>query len=517
MKQAGFRRTMKKSVFKANSEGQIRMKILLLNPPFKPECGKFSREQRSPAITKSGTFYYPMWLAYATGVLEEAGYDVQLIDAPARGITVEDAQKIAVDYMPDMLVMDTSTPSIYNDIAIAEDIKKATGVFVVLVGTHPSALPEETLKISPYIDAVARHEYEYTVLDLAHLLEVKGKNPQAEDLANIEGLSFQVDGAIQSNPDRELVTDLDKLPFVSKVYKEHLNYRDYFYAHSKAPIVTIISGRGCPHKCVYCVYPQVFSSRRMRNRSVKNVVDEIEYILKNFDDLQEIMFEDDTLTINAKRLRELAAEIKRRGLKFVWSANSRADLDLETMKVAKEAGCRLFCVGIESGDQKVLDCMKKHLKVEQIRQFFKGAKKAKIMIHGCFLLGNPGETKDTLETTLKLAKELQPDTAQFFPIMVYPGTEAYAWAKANNYLTTEDYKLWLTEDGLHNCVVSRPGLTNQDLVDFCDRARQEFYLRPSYIVSKAVQAAKDPGEFSRLAKGGKTLAKHILKKTLKQN
>ena len=187
-----------------------------------------------------------------------------------------------------------------------------------------------------------------------------------------------------------------------------------------------------------------------------------------------------------------------------------ADVDYDTLKILRQAGLRLLCVGIESGVQEILDNMKKSLQVERIRQFFQDARKAGVMIHGCFLLGNPGETKATLEKTLQLAKELNPDTAQFFPIMVYPGTEAYEWAKEHQYLTTEDFHLWLNQEGMHNCVVSRPGLSSEELVSFCDRARKEFYLRPSYIFSKFFQGLKDPYELMRLAKGGRSLLKSML-------
>jgi hypothetical protein len=139
------------------------------------------------------------------------------------------------------------------------------------------------------------------------------------------------------------------------------------------------------------------------------------------------------------------------------------------------------------------------------------------MIHGCFLVGNPGETKDTLEQTLKFANELNPDTAQFFPIMVYPGTEAYKWAKDSGYLSTIDFRQWLTEDGLHNCVVDRPALTAKELVEFCDKARKEFYLRPSYIASKLVKGLTNPSELKRLMKGAKTLSGHLLKGTFGKN
>lgn len=471
--------------------------------------GKFSREQRSPAVTKSGTFYFPMWLCYAVGLLEENGFEVQIIDAPAKRIDEQKVLSAVNKFSPDLLVVDTSTPSIYNDIEIAVSIKKSIGCYVVLVGTHPSALPEETLKIDPSIDAVARREYEQTILELAELLQKKP--PSEEELKNVDGISFRSGDAIVSNRERELTDDIDSLPFVSKVYNKHLDIRDYFYAHSKFPIVTLITSRGCPHKCVYCLYPQTFNGHKLRNRSIKNVVDEIEYCLNNIPDLKEIMFEDDTLTVNKKRAIEFAEEILRRGLKFKWSANSRADIDLETMTILKKAGARLFCVGIESGDQAILDAMKKRLTIEKIRAFFKNAKKAGILIHGCFLVGNPEETKETLQKTLDLALELNPDTAQFFPIMIYPGTEAYRWANENNYLTTTDFREWLSSDGLHNCVISRPGLSNDELVEFCDRARQKFYTRPSYIARKLLQGITDPQELKRLLKGALTLSKYILK------
>ena len=485
------------------------MQILLLNPPYLADKGKFSREQRSPAVTKSGTFYYPMWLAYATGVLEEAGFACKLMDAPASGISLDEViQRLLKAFRPELIVLNTSTPSIVNDVAAAARLKATFGAFIILVGTHPSALPEEVLNLDAAVDAVVRGEFEFPVLQVARWLQA-GKCDLAA-LREINGLSFRWQGQIVHNPPAELQSDLDALPFVSRVYQKHLNHHDYFYAHSKYPIVTIITGRGCPHRCVYCVYPQVFSGRRLRYRSVGNVVDEIEYIIQAFPDIKEIMFEDDTLTINKKRCFDLAREIRRRGLKFHWSANSRADIDYDTLKILRQAGLRLLCVGIESGAQEILDNMKKSLKVEQIRQFFQDAKKAGVMIHGCFLLGNPGETKATLEKTLDLAKELNPDTAQFFPIMVYPGTEAYEWAKAHNYLTTEDFPCWLDEAGRHNCVVSRPGLSSAELVAFCDRARKEFYFRPTYIFAKFFQGLKDPRELMRLAKGGRSLLKAML-------
>ena len=486
------------------------MKILFLNPPYLSQQGKFSREQRSPAVTKSGTFYYPMWLCYAAGLLEKNGFDVKVIDAPAKRLGLDAVLDAARGFAPALTIVDTSTPSIASDVAVAARVKELTGSLIVLVGPHPSALPEATLRLGAAVDAVARREYEATLLQLAGLIRDGARDPDA--WAGVSGLSYRRGDEVRHNPDRPLAEDLDALPFVSEVYRKHLDYTDYFYAHSQHPIVALITGRGCPHRCVYCLYPQTFNGHKLRYRSVERTVDEVEYCLNHFPGLREVMFEDDTLTFDKKRALAFAEEILRRGLKFKWSANSRADVDLETMTALKQAGARLFCVGIESGDQAVLDAMKKRLTVPRIEAFFADARKAGILIHGCFLVGNPGETKATLQKTLDLALRLEPDTAQFFPIMIYPGTEAFAWASANGYLTTTDFSRWLTPDGLHNCVLSRPGLSDADLVRFCDHARRVFYTRPSYVARKLVQGAANPHELKRLVKGAITLAKHLVSK-----
>lgn len=488
------------------------MKILLINPPFKGEHGRFSREQRSPAITKGGTFYYPMWLAYATGLLDREGFDVMLIDAPANGMPYADAAQRAARFAPDMIVVDTSTPSIQNDLDIGGKLKELTGAFTVLVGTHPSALPKKTLASSKNIDGVAVKEYEYTLLDLARLIEKEGTSPAPESLKGIDGLTFRSGAEIIENRDRAYIENLDAIPFLSEVYKKHLKVEDYFYTICQYPQVAIFTGRGCPYQCVYCVYPQVMHGHKYRKRSVENLVAEFAYIERELPQVREIFIEDDTFTVDKKRVIEFCKAYGEADLSISWVANSRADVDLETLKNMKGANCRLLCVGFESGDQSVLDSMKKNLKVEKALRFVEDARASDILVHGCFIVGNPGETKETLETTLDYAKRLGTDTAQFFPIMVYPGTEAYGWAKDNDYLLTEDYSEWNTEDGLHNCVVSRPGLSNIDLVEFCDRARREFYIRPGYMLYRLKRIIIHPIEDGpRILKSLKIFAKFLLR------
>ena len=478
---------------------------MLLNPPFFP---KFSRSSRSPAVAKGGTIYYPLWLSYAAGVLEKEGFETMLLDAPAESLSLGQVAEKAAEFKPRLLVVDTSTASIHNDVKVVEELKKKNPkAFAVLVGPHASALPLESLKLSRKVDAIARHEYDYIIRDLA--LELSKKKP---GLSKVKGLTFRKNGKIKSNKEMPLIHDLDEIPFASKVYKKHLNYKNYFYSANLWPEITIVTGRGCPHKCTFCVWPQTMMGRSYRYRSVENVVEEFKYIKESFPDAKEVFIEDDTLTANRERVRQLCRRLIEKRIGLTWSCNARADVDLQTLQLMKKAGCRLMCVGFESGDQQILNNIKKGTKLEIIRQFMKDSKKAGILVHGCFMLGNQGETKETVLKTIKFAKELDPDTAQFFPIMVYPGTESFDYFKKNKFLTTTDFAKWLDAEGLHNTIVSRPGLSAQDLVALCDEGRRQFYLRPKYIAKKALQSIIDGRERKRIFKSGKTFAKYLLKK-----
>jgi radical SAM superfamily enzyme YgiQ (UPF0313 family) len=228
------------------------------------------------------------------------------------------------------------------------------------------------------------------------------------------------------------------------------------------------------------------------------------------------MIEDDTLTADRKRCRELAETlIAVGGHRIPWSANSRADVDYETMRLMRKAGCRLFCVGFESGEQAILDNIQKNITLDKISAFTRDAKRAGIMVHGCFMVGNRGETKETLVKTLGFAKSLSPDTAQFYPIMVYPGTSDYAYFEDKGWIVSRDFRKWLTEEGLHSSVVSNPDLAYEELVAFCDRARREFYLRPAYILSKFKQMIVNPGEAKRIVKAGFTFFRYLMQPSIK--
>jgi len=478
------------------------MKIALLNPPYLPG---FSRFSRSPAVTRSGTIYYPIWHAYAAGLLEREGHEVMLIDAPAQRLTMTDCLSLIKDFSPGMTAVYTSTPSIVNDIECAAAIKIIMpSSFMALTGPHVSALPDQTLSMDERIDAVAIGEYDLTLLELASTIESGG------DIDGVPGLVIRTNGKVEPTAARAHIEDLDSLPFVSSVYKRHARIEDYFYAHCRYPVVSIFTSRGCAARCDYCVYPQTVFGRRHRQRSPENIVEEFRYIEKELPQTKEVLIDDDTFSFDKAHTLEFAELMIRSRVKLPWTVECRANLDFETLSAMKRAGCRLVVAGFESADDAILRNIKKGITVERMRRFALDARRAGIMIHACFMAGNRGETMETLKRTLAFAKEIRPDTCQFFPLMVYPGTEAYAWARGNGYLESEDFPDWLTPEGLHNCLVSTPELSARELVEFCDFARRSFYLAPGYISYKVRRLLAEPREMRRTAKSARIFLKHLM-------
>ena len=483
----------------------ILMKVLILNPPFLP---KYSRSSRSPAVTKSGTIYYPLWLSYATGVLEKAGHDVLLIDAPAECVELLKIRNRIEKFKPEIAVFDTSTPSIHSDVKVLEEVKTWFDgkILTVLVGTHPSALADETIALSLSIDVIARREYDYTLRELADRMQ-DGKI----DFSKISGITYRQGNEIKSTEDRSYIENLDEIPWVSKVYKKHFDINNYFYAHTKPPVISFFAGRGCPNKCVYCVYPQVMFGHKYRHRSAEDIVGELKYIVKEFPDVKEILIDDDNFTVDQEHVKRICDLIIQEEIKISWTVEARVNLRYDVMVSMKKAGCRLLVTGFESGDQQILDNIDKRATIAQAEQYCENANKSGLRVHGCFMVGNKGETRETMEKTLQFALKLKPDTAQFFPLMVYPGTRAYIWAQDNSFIKADSYRDWLDEEGMHNCVLNTDKLSAKELVDFCNEARRRFYLRSDYLVSKAVDLLRNPSEIKRTVKAGRILVKHIFK------
>ena len=487
------------------------MKIAFINPPFKTEYGKFSRESRSPSCGHSGEIYYPLWLIYSAALAKKNGFQIEFIDSCATRTNEEKTMEWIKEKCSDakLFVFDTSTPSIKSDVSFASKVKELfPKSFVLLVGTHPSSTIEETMGYDDKIDGIAKKEYDLTVSELARALDSN------EPLDDVDGIAFRKNGKIIINNDRAFNENLDDIPFASEFIHDYLNVKDYYFAASNNPAIQIFTGRGCPARCNFCVYPQTMHGHNYRLRSIDNVVTEYEYIIKNFPEVKEVIIEDDTFTVNKPRVLEFCKKMieTKYGKRLPWMCNARVNLDLETMKMMKKAGCKLIIPGIESVNQTILNNIQKGTTVKQIEDYIKNAHKAKLMVHACYMFGNNGETMETMQETLKAALRFKTDTAQFYPLIPYPGTRAYEWAKSNGYISGK-YEEYCQEDGSINCVINTPGITSQQYVDFCAYARKKYYLRPWYIFHRLWRGLLDFQDLKRSLKGFSELRKSIFKKT----
>jgi radical SAM superfamily enzyme YgiQ (UPF0313 family) len=467
------------------------MKIYIINEPFVKD---FCRTQRWAARTRGRVLRPPDWLAYTASVLEKQGYDARLFDFPAEDWEKDKLRDLIHNGQPDIVVLDATTPSIYSDIECARIVKDEAGSIVIMVGPHVSSLPEETLiNAGGAVDVICRGEYEYTVLDVVRCLE------NSHELSDVQGISYMVNGEVLNTPDRPLIADLDELPFPAWY---HLNIMKYFDGTKLYPYLDIISGRGCPFKCSFCLWPQVMHGRRYRLRSPVNVVDEMQYDIEHWPALKkgELFFEDDTFTVNKKRAVEICDEILRRGLKITWSVNARADIyDAALFKKMKQAGCRMLLAGFESGDQQLLDNMKKKLRLDQSVDFVKLAHQAGLAVHGCFVLGFPGETKESINRTIDFAMKLDIDSVQFSAAIPFPGTDYYQYCHEKGLIKARSWADWL-DDGEQSTVMEYPGLSKQDIVGSVNKALRKFYLRPNYML-KFLLSTRSASDLYRKMRG----------------
>jgi len=463
------------------------LKTLFLNPPsFENFDG--GAGSRWPATREIESYWYPVWLAYPAGMLEGA----RLLDAPPHHISAAETIEIAKEY--EFLVLFTSTPGFPGDIGLARAIKNASPkIKIAFVGPHVSVLPEKSLRDCTAIDFVARKEFDYAVVDYA-----KGK-----PLEEIAGISFLKDGKVVHNPDAPQIQDLDALPHVTDVYKRDLDVKRYNVPFLLNPFVSLYTTRGCPAQCTFCLWPQTLSGHPWRKRSTDDVAAEMSKVKQYWPEVKEFFFDDDTFNIQKARTIELCAKLKPLGL--TWSCTSRVTTDFETLKAMKEAGCRLLIVGYESGDQQILKNIKKGATVERARQFTKDCHKLGLVIHGDFIMGLPGETHETINNTIKFAKELDVETIQVSVAHAYPGTELYDYAVKNGFMVGDNK---MVDEGGHQLAhIQYPGLPADDILSAVHRFYDEYYFRPKAVFRILKKAAFDSNDRKRLYKEAKTFLK----------
>lgn len=459
-------------------------KTLFLSPPTYDgyDGGAGSRYQCKREVK---SFWYPTWLAQLSALVP----DSKLIDAPARGLGLDDLLPMADDY--EFLVLYTSTPSFENDVKVAEAFKeKNPGLMIGFCGSHVAVNNEAAIQASPAIDFVCDSEFDFTIQEIA----------EGKPLEDVVGITILKDGQPHFTGKRPIIEDMDSLPWVTKIYKRDLVTEDYYNGYMLHPYMSLYTGRGCKSRCTFCLWPQTISGHNYRFRSIENVAAEIKWARDNFPEVKEFFFDDDTLTDNRENVEALAKELGKLGV--TWSCNAKANVPYETLKIMKDNGLRLLLVGYESGNQKILHNIKKGILVEKAKQFTKDCHELGIVIHGTFIMGLPGETRETIEETIRYAQELNPKTIQVSLPAAYPGTFLYNQAMENGWLLTEDGDQLVSADGVQNSVLEYPHLSSAEIFEAVDTFYKRFYFRPGKMAALFYEMCKDWNVMKRQLREG---------------
>ena len=408
--------------------------------------------------------------------------DSRVVDAPPHRVSAIQTVEIAKDF--ELVVLFTSSMGLRIDLKIAAMMKDANPKLkVAFVGPPVAIEPEITLR-DPAVDFIVRREFDLQVANYAN----------GTPLEELPGASFRKNGAIVHNPDSSPIENLDQLPWVTKVYKRDLDIARYNVPFLLHPFISFYTSRGCPAMCTFCLWPQTHSGHRWRLRSSNDVAAEVRYALEAFPGVKEIFFDDDTFNYKKERTLELCEKLK--PLKFTWSCTSRVTTDYETLKAMRESGCRLLIVGYESGDPQILRNIKKGATIEMAQRFTENCKKLGLTIHGDFIIGLPGETRDTIRKTIDFAKRLDVETIQVSIAHALPGTELYDYGLQNGLINIS----MADETGHQLPNITYACLDQVELVDAVEQFYGSYYFRPRVIWRIVRKAMFDSEERRRLTK-----------------
>ena len=423
-------------------------------------------------------------LAYLAGYLREhLDCQISILDIEVKGLNYEEIKESIKEENADIIGITCLTPTITHVFKIAEIIKREINPesTIVIGGIHPTALPEETIK-NPFIDFVAVGEGEVTFYELVKTIKEKRR-----DFNKINGLYFKRNGKIIATPPRELIADLDEIPFPARdLFDLSLYYSAPTKKVSSDPAGPILTSRGCAFNCIHCISRKIWRGG-VRFRSIQNVIKEMGECINKFG-IKQFNIYDDTFTLNQERAMKICDEIIKRGWKIAWVSFSRVNtISEELAKKMRKAGCKKISFGLESGSQKILDLMRKQATIEMGKRAVEMVVKQGILAHASFMFGNIGETEETIKETIKFAKSLPLDNATFFITSPVPGSDLYEISKKEGFIT-KDTK-WTEFAPLTNMspVLVQRNVSKERLVYWQKRAFREFYLRPKYIFHKLKQ------------------------------
>ncbi|MBV8563968.1 MAG: hopanoid biosynthesis associated radical SAM protein HpnJ [Methylobacteriaceae bacterium] len=431
------------------------------------------------------SYWYPTWLAQPAALVGGS----RLIDAPPHGTRLAEVTPEARNF--DLVVVHTSTPSFKSDVKAIEALKSANpSLKAGMIGAKVAVDAAGSLAAASAVDFVARNEFDFTIKDVADGME----------WTRIAGLSYRnAEGVIVHNSDRAVVENMDALPFVTPVYKRDLIIENYFIGYLKHPYISFYTGRGCKSRCTFCLWPQTVGGHRYRTRSVGHVVEEIAWAKQAFPQVKEFFFDDDTFTDNLPRAEAIARELGKLGV--TWSCNAKANVPRQTLKAMRDGGLRLLLVGYESGNQQILHNIKKGMRVDVAKRFTKDCHEFGITIHGTFILGLPGETRETIEETIRFASEVNPHTIQVSLAAPYPGTYLYQQALDNGWLDDENAEL-VDAHGVQIAPLHYPHLSHDEIFHSVEDFYKKFYFRAPKIASIVGEMVRSPQMMKRRLREG---------------
>ena len=412
------------------------------------------------------SLWYPTWLAQPTALVENS----KLIDAPPHGTSLSEVVAEAKDF--DLVVVHTSVPSFKSDVKVIEAMKAANpNLKAGMIGAKVAVNAEGSLREGSAVDFVARNEFDFTIKDVADDLPWR----------DIKGISYRnKQGVIVHNEDRPTIENMDSLPFVTPVYKRDLVIENYFIGYLKHPYISLYTGRGCKSHCTFCLWPQTVGGHNYRTRSVGHVIEEIKWAKQAFPQVKEFFFDDDTFTDNLPRAEAIAKELGKLGV--IWSCNAKANVPRKSLEVLSENGLRLLLVGYESGNQQILHNIKKGMRIDVAERFTKDCHELGVTIHGTFIMGLPGETRETIRETIEFAKRINPHTVQASLAAPYPGTFLYNQALQNGWLDAANAEL-VDDSGIQIAPLHYEHLSHDEIFRSLETFYRQFYFRPGKIAS----------------------------------
>jgi len=442
--------------------------VLLVNPP-SPDNSIIIRDfNRSGRTSKERIIWPQTSLAYLAAMVPK-DLKVEIIDCIAERMKwPEFLERLKIKRVR-YLVSHVITSTAKNDLRVFAEAKKIDPKTVTItMGPHVTTLAKKTLKDNPALDFVILYEPELTFKELIETIERKEKN-----FGPIKGLVYRKNEEIQKNEKRDYLLDLDQLPLPRH---DLVPLDKYLFPFMTSAFTFVVPSRGCPYLCTFCRQP-IMWDRKVRYRSPENIIKELKLLRKL--GLKEFIFQSDTFTVNKDFVIQICERMIDQGLKFKWSCNSRVDtIDEEMLKIMKKAGCWMIAYGIESGSQEILNRCKKEATLEQTKKAVKLTDKIGIKVYGYFIIGLIGETKETIQQTINLAKSLPITFAIFHTASPYPGTEFYKEVKERGWLVSEK---WEDIDQGTTIPINYPQLSAQEINKGIKTAYRAFYLRPKAV------------------------------------